>query len=195
MSLYILLARTRILAFMNRVNKAVFNEQTSEIIAHYCKRGNKIFFTFVSSQFIDAIIMGIMVGIATWIMGIEYGILFALMAGVFNMIPVLGSIIATIIMAVITVFTGGVVQALWFLIVVIILQQIDANVINPRLVGKMLKISPILIIFAVIVFGEYFGILGMFLAVPIIAIIKEIVVDAIEYKIEKKDKEGLMTKE
>ena len=186
-SIYILLGRRSILAYLGKVNKAMFNEKTSNAISHYFKRCNEIFFTFVSSQFLDAIIMGTMVGIASWIMGIQYGFLFALMAGAFNMIPVLGSIVATAIMATITVFTGGFTQALWFLIVVIILQQIDANVINPRLVGRMLRMSPILIIFAVIVFGEYFGILGMFLAVPIIAIIKELLNDYVEYRLKLKE--------
>jgi len=173
---------------MGKANRALFKERTSMVLAHYCKRGNEIFFRFVSSQVIDAIIMGTMVGITTWIMGIEYGVLFAILVGIANMIPVLGSIVATAVISFITLFTGGFTQALWFLIVVIILQQIDANVINPRLVGRMLKMSPILIIFSVLLFGEFFGIVGMFLAVPTVAIIKEIINDQIEYRLAKKDK-------
>ena len=75
------------------------------------------------------------------------------------------------------------------LIVVIILQQIDANIINPKIVGKSLKMSPLLVIFAVTVGGAFFGVLGMFLAVPIIAIIKLLVEDYIDYKNEKNLKE------
>ena len=187
-SIYILLGRTSILGYLSKMNEALFKEKTSNAVSHYFTRGNEIFFTFVSSQVIDAIIMGSMVGVVSWIMGVQYGVLFAIMAGLFNMIPVLGSIVATAIMAFITLFTGGFALAFWFLIVVIILQQIDANIINPRLVGRMLKMSPIFIIFAVIVFGEYFGILGMFLAVPTIAIIKEIVNDYVEHRLALKEK-------
>ena len=67
-------------------------------------------------------------------------------------------------------------------IVIIILQQIDANIINPKIVGGSVKISPLLVIFAVTIGGAYFGVLGMFLAVPIAAVIKIILDDFIEYR-------------
>jgi len=73
------------------------------------------------------------------------------------------------------------------LVVVIIIQQLDGNIINPKIVGNALKLSPILVIFSVTVFGAYGGILGMFLAVPIIAVIKILVNDFIDFKIESKD--------
>ena len=104
------------------------------------------------------------------------------------MIPYVGAIIATVVSAIITFITGGLSQTIWMLIVVIVLQQIDANIINPRIVGKSLKMSPLLVIFAVTVGGAFFGVLGMFLAVPIIAIIKLLVEDYIDYKNEKSEK-------
>ena len=73
------------------------------------------------------------------------------------MIPYVGAIIAVGISALITLITGGLSQAIWMLIVVIILQQIDANIINPRIIGQSLKISPLLVIFAITVGGAYLG--------------------------------------
>ena len=78
---------------------------------------------------------------------------------------------------------------------VIILQQIDANIINPKIVGQSLKISPLLVLFAVTVGGAYFGILGMFLAVPVIAIIKILVEDYINYKLAIKKEQKLKVEE
>lgn len=72
-------------------------------------------------------------------------------------------------------------------VVVILLQQIDANIINPKIVGDSLKISPLLVIFAVTLGGAYFGILGMFLAVPIVAVIKILLLDFINFKNKKID--------
>ena len=69
------------------------------------------------------------------------------------------------------------------LIVVIILQQIDANIINPKIVGKSLKISPILVLLGVTIGGAYFGILGMFLVVPAIAIVKILIEDFVDYRL------------
>lgn len=116
------------------------------------------------------------------IMGIKYAPLLGFFIGLFNMIPYVGAIIATAISAIVTLITGGLSQAIWMLIVVIILQQIDANIINPRIVGKSLKISPLLVLFAVTFGGAYFGILGMFLAVPVIAVIKILIDDFIRYR-------------
>ena len=109
------------------------------------------------------------------------------MIGLFNIIPYFGAIVGVAISALITVFTGGFSKAIWMLIVVIILQQLDANIINPKIIGNALKLSPILVIFSVTVFGAYYGILGMFLAVPIIALIKILVNDFIDYRINKKE--------
>ena len=67
-------------------------------------------------------------------------------------------------------------------IVVIILQQIDANIINPKIIGNSLSISPLLVIFSVTIGGAYFGILGMFLAVPIFTVIKLLIEEYVDYK-------------
>ena len=103
------------------------------------------------------------------------------------MIPYIGAIIAVGISALVTLITGGISQAIWMLIVVIVLQQIDANIINPKIIGQSLKVSPLLVIFSVTVGGAYFGILGMFLAVPVMAVIKILIEDYITYKLATKD--------
>ena len=87
---------------------------------------------------------------------------------------------------IITIFTGGFAKALWMGIIIIILQQIDANIINPKIVGNSLKISPLLVILAVTLGGAYFGTIGMFLAVPVAALIKILIMDFIEYRGRRK---------
>ena len=114
------------------------------------------------------------------ILGVKYAVLLGFMIGLFNLIPYLGAIIAVVIAGLITLLTGGIYQAIWMLVIVIILQQID---------GNSLQISPILIIFSVTVIGSYFGIIGMFLAVPIVAVIKLMINDFIKYKESTKQEE------
>lgn len=188
-SIYILLERTQILEFVRKIAYATFDKKTCENLGKYFDSTNKIFFKFLAGQFIDAIVVGILTTIAMWIMGIKYAPLLGFMIGLFNIIPYFGAIIAVAIAALITLITGGLSQAIWMLIVVIILQQIDANIINPKIIGNSLKISPLLIIFAVSIGGAYFGVLGMFLAVPVIAVVKILAEDYIEYKnkIKKQD--------
>ena len=190
-SVYILVDRRKILAFFKRLVGAIFGERIYKNIDKYFNNSNEIFFKFIASQFLDAIVVGILVSIAMTIMGVRYAPLLGFFIGLFNMIPYVGAIIATVVTAIITFITGGLSQTIWMLIVVIILQQIDANIINPRIVGKSLKISPLLVLFAVTFGGAYFGILGMFLAVPVIAVIKILLDDFIRYK-EMKKKKGIL---
>lgn len=185
-SIYVLSERTRILRFFKRLTEAIFKENTYKNIDKYYNHSNEIFFNFVASQFIDGIVVGVLVTIAMTIMGIKYAPLLGFLIGLFNIIPYIGAIIAVVISALITLITGGISQAIWMLIVVIILQQIDANIINPKIVGQSLKVSPLLVLFSVTVGGAYFGILGMFLAVPVAAIIKIIAEDYVNYKLAEK---------
>lgn len=171
-SIYILAERTEILNFARRFCKAIFKNDTYKGIGKNFRRSNEIFFKFLSSQLLDGFVVGVMVSIAMSILHVKYAVLLGFMIGLFNLIPYLGAVIAVVISVIITALTGGVSQAIWMAIVVIILQQIDANIINPRITGSSLNISPILVIFSVTVFGAYFGIIGMFLAVPIVTIIK-----------------------
>lgn len=182
-SIYILLERTEIFKFLKRFSKAVFSEKINSTISKYYQKTNSIFFNFITSQLVDAVIVGLITSIAMSIMRIKYAVLLGFIIGLFNIIPYFGAIVAVVISIIITIFTGGFVQAIWLAIVVVILQQIDANIINPRILGNSLNLSPILVIFAVTVGGAYFGVLGMFLGVPVIALIKIIIEDFIEYKI------------
>lgn len=182
-SIYILLERTEIFKFLKRFSKAVFSEKINSTISKYYQKTNSIFFNFITSQLVDAVIVGLITSIAMSIMRIKYAVLLGFIIGLFNIIPYFGAIVAVVISIIITIFTGGFVQAIWLAIVVVILQQIDANIINPRILGNSLNLSPILVIFAVTVGGSYFGVLGMFLGVPVIALIKIIIEDFIEYKI------------
>ena len=181
-SFYLLLERKQIINFAKKLTGAVLKKNIYNNIRRYFNSTNDIFFRFLAGQLLDAIVVGILTSIVLSIMGVKYAALLGFMIGLFNMIPYFGAIIAITIAIIITLLTGGLGQAIWMSIVIIILQQIDANIINPKIVGGSVKISPLLVIFAVTIGGAYFGVLGMFLAVPIAAVIKIILDDFIEYR-------------
>lgn len=185
-SVYILLQRGSIMSFARKLTMAIFDEKTCNKIGKYVDSTNRIFFKFISGQIIDGIIVGILVTIGMSIIGVKYAILLGFMIGLFNIIPYFGAIVAVAISVLITLITGGISQALIMAIVVIMLQQIDSNIINPKIIGNSLEISPLLVIFAVTVGGAYWGVLGMFLAVPVVAVLKIIIDDWIEFKNSKK---------
>ena len=185
-SVYILLQRGTIVSFFRRLTMALFDEKTCDKIGKYVDSTNSIFFKFISGQIIDGIIVGILVTIGMSIIGVKYAVLLGFMIGLFNIIPYFGAIVAVAISVLITLITGGVSQTLIMAVVVIILQQIDSNIINPKIIGNSLEISPLLVIFAVTVGGAYWGVLGMFLAVPVVAVLKIIIDDWIEFRNSKK---------
>lgn len=182
-SIYILAERDAIAGFAKKAARAMAKDDNKyNALCKYTAISGDVFFKFLGGQIFDAIIVGIITSIAMLILKVEYAGLLGCMIGVFNLIPYFGAILAVGIAVLVTIFTGGVFQAIWLAIIVIILQQIDANIINPRIIGSSLKISPILVIFAVTLGGAYFGVIGMFLGVPIVSVIKIILVDYIEYK-------------
>lgn len=185
-SVYLLLERNEIVKFFKKFAESSFKKDTYNNVTRYFKQSNEIFCNFLIGQLSDAIVVGIMTSIAMSIMHVKYAVMLGIFIGVLNMIPYFGAIIAVAISIFITLLTGGLTQAIEMAAVVIILQQVDANIINPKIVGDSVKISPLLVIFAVTVGGAYFGVMGMFIAVPVAAIIKLLINDLIEYNYAKK---------
>lgn len=192
-SIYILAQRESIIDFINKFAKSVMKNSGYKKFNKYFTSGNEIFVNFISSQVIDAFVVAAVTSIAMSIIGVKYSLLLGVFIGISNLIPYFGAIVGVAISIIITLLTGGWKQALIMAIVVIILQQIDANIINPRITSSRLKISPLLVIFAVTVGGAYFGVIGMFIAVPIITLIKLVIEDFINVRLkEKGDKDGII---
>lgn len=188
-SVYIIGEREAILNFIDKLAKSSMSQIGYMRFNRYFTNGNKIFLKFLTSQFIDGCIVAIVFSIVLSIMKIKYAISISIMIGVFNLIPYFGAIVAVIIATLITILTGGWEKALIMAIIITILQQIDANIINPRITGTRLNISPLLVIFSVTIGGAYWGVFGMFIAVPIAVLIKLILEDHITEKNKPKVEE------
>ena len=137
-------------------------------------------------QLLDSFIVAILLFIAFSILGIKYAIVLALVIGLMNLIPYFGAIIGITSAGIVTLITMGLPSALILVAVSIIIQQLDANIINPKLLSSAVNLSPILVIISVTIGGAYFGPIGMFLSVPVCAILKVIVMDYL-YKGEKRN--------
>lgn len=185
-SVYILAEHENITSFIKRLAKAIMSEKGYLKFDKYFTEGNQIFFRFISSQVIDGFVVAIMMSIALSIMKVKYAVLLGFLIGIFNLIPYFGAIAGVAIATIITILTGGWKQAIIMLIVIITLQQIDANIINPRITGSRLNVSPLLVIFSVTLIGAYFGIIGMFVAVPVVALVKLMINDYIDNKEEER---------
>ena len=181
-SLYILLDRERISIFFKRLNKALFKrEDRVNRVEKYLSQINKVLFTFIASKGLDSIINFVVATTILLIFGVPYALLLGLIAGVFNFIPYLGSIISAFIISIIALITADLNTAVYVMIALLIFHQMDGNYIEPRIMKSSLKISPILVIIAVVIGGAYMGIVGMFLAVPITVIIKQLLLEYITH--------------
>lgn len=127
---------------------------------------------YIIGLFIQVIAVSTMMFIAYSIIGIKYALLFAILCGVLNLIPYIGVFTATILAAAITLVTGQPIDALWVIVAVIIVNSIDGNVITPMVIGSKVSLNSFVVLFGIIIAQSIWGIAGMFLAIPILAITK-----------------------
>ena len=179
-SLYILIDRDNIVEFFNKLSNVFLKDKNREQFIKYLRRVNKVVFAFLLGKSIDSAINTLVVTTILLILNVKYAFLFGMICGIANFIPYLGSLVAVAFVSFVTLLTGGSAKAITTLIVLIIFQQIDGNFIEPKIMGKTLKINPLLIIFAVLAGGAYFGVIGMFLAVPIVTILKQILLEYLD---------------
>ena len=120
-------------------------------------------------------------------MRVKYAIILGLFIGAMDMIPYFGSIISVAIAEVIILITGGLWKGIWSFVVLLTLQQLDGNILAPKIMGMSLDMRPLLIIIAITLGGSFFGFLGMLISVPVAAVIQAVAIDFIEEYKQKKE--------
>jgi len=181
-AIYFLTEMERLYAFTNRLLAAIFSEKNKATIMKYCGKLNFNFRQYIYVQTIDGVILGSLMTILLLIFRSPYALILGLMLGIVNYIPYFGSIFGTVIAAVVMAFTQGLGTALFASVFMFGLQQLDGNFIQPKLMGGSFSLSPLLVIISVTVGGAYGGILGMLVAIPIVALLKDILDSYIEYR-------------
>lgn len=140
---------------------------------------------YVHAQLLVAFFVGITSLIGLWIVGVDYAILLALFMMVTNIIPYVGPFLGAA-PAVVVAFIQEPIMAVWVIIVIIVVQQIESNVISPLIQGKSLKVHPLTIIIVLLVAGNLAGIIGMLIAVPTYAVAKVVVQNIVRiYKLRE----------
>ncbi|WP_433946676.1 AI-2E family transporter [Paenibacillus sp. SN-8-1] len=140
---------------------------------------------FISGRIISALILAVMSFIGFWIVGLPYPLLLAIIGALFNFIPYVGAFLGAI-PCLIVAYTVSPSMALWVLIIIIIAQQVEGNLIAPYIYGKTINIHPLTTVILLLIGGEYAGILGMILVIPVYMIIKIVAVRI--YKLFLSDK-------
>lgn len=188
-SVYMLLSKERLQNGVMRIMHTFFKAEKVSSAVEHARRINDVFTNYLYSRLICSAIMAFVCGFVLSLMKVRYAVILGLFIGAMDMIPYFGSIFACVITALITLITGGIWKTVWTTLVLLVLQQIDGNVLGPKIMGETLEISPLLIVFAVSVGGTLFGFIGMLLSVPIAAIVRAISSEYLEEYEQKKTAE------
>lgn len=193
-SIYMLFEREKIAEYFKRFLEARTQKKTYIKTLDILRDANNIFRKYIVSQFTDAFIVGIIMIIGLLALKVKYAVLLGFLIGLFNLIPVFGALTAGIVATMLTIVTGGPELALKTVLLILVLQQIDANIIQPKIVGENLKVSRILVIIATTLGGAYFGVWGMFFGVPILTTIKAVIDKITDNKIKENKIKRLINK-
>jgi predicted PurR-regulated permease PerM len=167
---------------------AKFSETNAERILEFSRDSDRIFSRFLIGKFIDSVIIGIIAFAGFYLLKAPYPLLLSLIIGITNMIPYFGPFIGAVPVTVITLFFDPILS-LWVVAFIFALQQFDGYILGPKILGKSLGLSPFWIILAILIGGGLFGVIGMLIGVPIMAIIKNMVTKHIDKELNKKEME------
>lgn len=156
-------------------------------LVHVVKLTNKTFSNFVSGQLVEAIIIGVLCYLGASLLRLEYAPILAVVIGCTNIIPIFGPIIGTGFGALLLLFVDPI-QAIVFVVFGILLQQFESNLIYPRVVGNSVGLSGLWVLLAVSVGGGLFGIVGMVIGLPMLAVGYRLFADEVHRRLQLKKK-------
>jgi len=136
--------------------------------------------------------VGIIAFVGCLVLRVKYAGLIAFIIGVFNVIPIAGPFIGAI-PSLIMIFSQSPKLALYFIVFIVILQQLDGNIIGPKCIGQSTNINSFWVLASIIIFGKLFGFIGMIIGVPLFAVIQDIINKVVEYRL--RDTEGTLEEE
>ena len=188
-SIYLLIDKENMCAGVKKVVYAILPKKGAEKVILITHKSNETFGKFLSGKILDSAIIGILAYIVLKICNMPYTLLISVVIGITNIIPFFGPFIGAVPSFIIILFVSPE-KALWFLLIVFILQQVDGNIIGPKILGDSIGISAFWILFSIMVAGEILGFVGMVIGVPLFAVIYSLFKDFINEKLKSK---GLKT--
>lgn len=173
-SIYVLASKEKFAGQAKKMIYAIFKPGQANVIVHMVRKSNQIFGGFISGKLLDSAIIGVLAYMVLLIMKMPDPVLIAVIIGVTNVIPFFGPFIGAIPSFLLIVLQDPL-KGVYFLIFIIILQQIDGNIIGPKILGNSTGLSPFWVVFSILLFGGLWGFAGMLLGVPLMAVIQYLV--------------------
>lgn len=184
-SIYLLTDKESFFALSRKITTSLFSEKRAERIFELTKRTDSIFGKFITGKILDSFIVAIMIFVIMKIFKIPYTTLISFIIGITNIIPFFGPFIGAV-PATILILLVSPIKALWFIIIIIVVQQIDGNIIGPKILGDSLGISAFWILFSLLIGGKLFGFIGLIIGVPLFVFVYSLIKDVIEARLKEK---------
>ena len=181
----ILTSKDKLKAQSKKILYAYFENEKAEKIIEFGRTSRRIFKNFITGQCLEATLLGILSIIGMLILRIPYAVPIGVLIGVTALIPIVGAFIGIIVGAIL-ILSVEPLKVMTFLIFILILQQIEGNLIYPKVVGDSVGLPGIWVLVAVAVGGDLFGLIGMLLGLPIASILYTVVKDNVNLRLSKK---------
>lgn len=169
-SIYVLFQKEKLGSQIRQILYALFPERFSEKVVYVAKLSNQVFSSFLSGQCVEAVILGSLFVIAMTVFRMPYAMLIGIVIALTALIPVVGAFIGCFVGALLIVMVDPV-QAIWFIVLFLVLQQLEGNLIYPHVVGNSVGLPSIWVLTAVTIGGNLFGILGILLFIPLCSVL------------------------
>lgn len=173
-AVYVLHGRKRFGKQARLIVRSIFSDRWADRILEEVEFIDRMFGGFIDGKIIDSAIVGVLCYIGCTVLKIPSALLVSVIVGVTNVIPFFGPVIGAV-PSTLLILIDSPLKALWFLIWVIVLQQLDGNVIGPKILGNRTGLSGFWVMFSIILFGGLWGIVGMIICVPLFAVIYDTV--------------------
>lgn len=187
-SIYIILSKDNLLSQVKRMLHAFAPKKVEYRLGRLGSMCNKIFSGFIYGQVLAAIVAGFNVFLGMTLLRLDYALLIGVIYGVFGLIPFFGCFIGTFMGAFI-LFMVSPMKALWFIIFIIIYQQIDGNIISPHIVGDQVGLPTLWVLFSILLGGGLFGFAGILFGVPTFAVIYALIKEETRIRLEEVEAE------
>lgn len=184
--IYFLIDGRMFLTYIRKINKALFPERVDQKMRSIVGDLDNVFSGYIRGQLIDAFVMMVLISLVLSITGVKFAILIGIFAGIGNLIPYFGPIVAYVSTSAICLIGGEFNTWIISMIALFLIQFIDGNVIGPKLLSNAIQIHPLIIIVSIIFGSALGGFLGMLLAVPIGAYIKLVFTRFIDHRLNRR---------
>lgn len=185
---YILCSKELLTAQFNKILHVIFSEKKITKIKNGLSYTDKTFGKYIMGMILDATIVGLLVAVAMLIFRMPYVPLISVLCACTNIIPIFGPFIGAI-PSFIFIFISDPFKAIWFIVIILVIQQIDGSFVAPRVLGNSTGLPAIAVIIAITVMGGIFGIVGMVIAVPTFAVLSKLISDKTAEKAKKREAE------